>query len=83
MATIAEEKTAPKTEEKTTTYLPMAFWTQIVNTLDQKAESISKIYGFGKIDMSLIVFNGKVKDIIFNDEVRIRPDWDKPPLSES
>ena len=84
MATDVKDDKLPEQEgEKPKTYLPMSFWSQIVNTLDQKSESISKIYGYGKIDMSLIVFNGKVKDIIFNDEVRIRPDWDKPPLSES
>ena len=85
MATKLDEKPKEeaKGEEKTKTFLPMPFWSQIVNTLDSKAQSVSEVYGYGKIDMSLIVFNGKVKDVIFNDEVRIRPDWDKPPLSES
>jgi hypothetical protein len=71
----------PKPEVKT--YLPMRFWSQIVETLDQKATSISQVYGFGKINMSLVIFNGKVKDIVFNDEVRIRPEWDKAPLNGS
>jgi len=83
MATKLDDKPKEKEDEKVKTFLPMAFWSQIVNTLDTKSESISKVYGFGKIDLSLIIFNGKVKDVIFNDEVRIRPDWDKPPLSES
>jgi len=84
MATkLDEKKPEPKAGEKATTFMPMAFWSQMVTTLDQKTESISKIYGYGKITMEFVVFNGKVKDIVFNDEVRIRPDWSKPPLSDS
>jgi hypothetical protein len=87
MATKLDEtkpaKEEKKAEEKVTTFMPMPFWTQLVSTLDQKTESISKIYGYGKITMEFVVFNGKVKDIVFNDEVRIRPDWSKPPLSDS
>jgi len=70
-------------EEVKATFLPMAFWSQIVQTLDVKTNSISEVYGYGKIKMELIVFNGKVKDVVFNDEVRVRPEWDKPPLSNT
>ena len=73
----------PPKDVPPTTFMPMAFWSQMVTTLDQKTESISKIYGYGKITMEFVVFNGKVKDIVFNDEVRIRPDWSKPPLSDT
>jgi|WetSurSiteA1Bulk_404760.scaffolds.fasta_scaffold13609_3 hypothetical protein len=73
----------PKNGEEKKLYLPMSFWSQIVETLDQKTSSISQIYGYGKISMSFVVFNGKVKDIVFNDEVRIRPEWDKAPLNKN
>jgi hypothetical protein len=63
------------------TFLPMEFWSQIVQTMDLKSRSISEVYGYGKITMTFVVFNGKVKDVVFNDEVRVRPDWEKPPLS--
>jgi hypothetical protein len=62
------------------TFLPMEFWSQIVKTMDLKSKSISQVYGYGKITMTFVVFNGKVKDVVFNDEVRVRPEWDKPPL---
>jgi hypothetical protein len=84
MAAVKKDKPEKKEkQEPITTYLPMAFWSQIVDTLDNKSKSISEVYGFGKIDLSLIIYNGKVKDVIFNDEIRIRPDWDKPPLNNS
>lgn len=63
------------------TYLPIAFWSQIIKTMDTKAHSISQVYGYGKITMEFVVFNGHVKDVIFNDEVRIRPDWKSPELN--
>jgi len=70
-----------KTTAPTTTFLPMEFWSQIVQTMDLKSKSISEVYGYGKITMTFVVFNGKVKDVVFNDEVRVRPEWDKPPLT--
>lgn len=79
-----EEKVAtnpPNVPEST--FMPMAFWSQMVQTLDIKTKTISEVYGYGRITMELVVFNGKVKDVVFNDEVRVRPEWDKPPLSNS
>ena len=63
------------------TYLPMDFWSQMVQTMDTKSRSLSEVYGFGKITMTFVFFNGKVKDVVFNDEVRLRPDWEKPPTA--
>lgn len=67
---------------KEETYLPIAFWSQIIKTMDTKAQSISQVYGYGKITMEFVVFNGNVKDVIFNDEVRIRPNWKDPKFNE-
>ena len=58
--------------EKTNLYLPMSFWSSILATLDMKIENLSKTYGFGQINLSLIVHNGKVSEIYLTDEVRIR-----------
>jgi hypothetical protein len=79
----AVKKDKKKNEEMKTTFLPMAFWSQIVQTMDAKSQSISDVYGFGKLTVTFVVFNGKVKDVVFNDEVRVRPEWDKPPLSDT
>ena len=79
MATVKDQ---PKEKPEPQTFLPMSFWSQIVQTMDTKSKSISEVYGYGKITMTFVVFNGKVKDVVFNDEVRVRPEWDKPPLSK-
>ena len=53
-------------------YLPVEFWSQIITTLDKKTRDISKVYGYGKISTTFTIYNGKIKDVVFNDEVRIR-----------
>ena len=57
---------------KSNLYLPMAFWSSMLATLDLKIENLSKTYGFGQINLSLIIHNGKVTEIYLTDEVRIR-----------
>ena len=71
-----------KLDDKEKTHLPLTFWSQIIKTMDTKAEAISQVYGYGKIKMEFIVFNGHVKDVVFKDEVRIRPDWKSPELKK-
>ena len=58
--------------EKTNLYLPMSFWSSILATLDMKIENLSRTYGFGQVNLSLIIHNGKVIEIYLTDEARIR-----------
>lgn len=67
-----------KINEPVKTHLPMEFWTQMVRTMDDKVKNVASIYGYGKIGFTVILFNGKVKDIVFNDEVRVRQNEPKP-----
>ena len=55
-----------------TKYLPDEFWKSLIATLDAKVEAISKIYGYGIIELKLVVHRGKVTDIYLRDEARIR-----------
>ena len=53
-------------------YLPMEFWSQIITTLDKKTRDVANVYGYGKISTTFTIYNGKIKDVVFNDEVRVR-----------
>jgi hypothetical protein len=68
---------------------PIEFWSEIVMHLDQKAKVISDDYGWGKINLTLIIQGGKVTQVVFNDEIRVskleeklypREDIHKPTL---
>lgn len=50
---------------------PMSFWSEIVMHLDKKAQVISDDYGWGKINLTLIIQGGKVTQVVFNDEIRV------------
>lgn len=70
-----------KISEKTTTtvpkvqlYMPLSWWSHIMVTLDRKIASLAGVYGFGSIRMDVVVREGKVKDVVFTDEARIRQD---------
>lgn len=58
--------------DKVKLYLPIEFWSEIMIHLDKKAEMLAQEYGYGRINLSLAIHEGKVKDVIFTDEIRIR-----------
>lgn len=53
-------------------FLPIGFWSEVLVHLDKKTETLSELYGYGKVEMTITIMHGKVQDVIFNDEVRIR-----------
>ena len=62
-------------------FLPVNFWSTILASLDSKVQALSESYGFGEVSLKLIIHRGKVTEIYFNDEVRIRglvEQFDKP-----
>lgn len=59
-------------DNPSTTYLPTKFWVEVMTFLDRKVQIISDDYGYGKIIMTVQIADNKVKDVIFNDEVRMR-----------
>ena len=62
-------------------YLPVNFWSTILASLDSIIQALSESYGFGEVSLKLIIHRGKVTEIYFNDEIRIRglvEQFDKP-----
>ena len=53
-------------------YLPVEFWLSLLASLDAKVEAVSKTYGYGVIELKLVIHRGKVTDVYLHDEVRIR-----------
>lgn len=67
---LSENKKIPTPD--TRLYLPGDFWFSLLASLDAKVENVSKTYGFGIIQLKLVVHRGKVTDVYLNDEVRIK-----------
>ena len=68
-----DQKTLSKTPiPESQLYLPKEFWFSLLASLDAKVEAVSKTYGYGVIELKLVVHRGKVTDVYLHDEVRIR-----------
>lgn len=59
----------PPTKEEL--FIPIDFWSKILTSLDQKVQAVAFNYGWGKVNMTLVVQGGKISQVIFNDEIRI------------
>ena len=73
------KKTTVPIEEKVALYLPLSFWSKILITLDRKIHSMADMYGYGSVSMQVVIRKGAIKDIVFNDEVRVR---DERPIAD-
>ena len=62
----------PPVPEKVDLFLPITFWSEILVTLDKKVQTLSQNYGFGQINVTIVVHDAQVKEVKFNDEIRIR-----------
>lgn len=62
----------PKIED--TMFQPIAFWSDVIKTLDNRIKIIAQAQRFGETGVNIIVKHGKVVDVIFKEEVRIRQD---------
>lgn len=61
-----------KTTNSKKLFLPVDFWSSILATLDMKAQTISEGYGYGKLGLTLIFHRGKVSEVYFTDEIRVK-----------
>lgn len=59
----------PSPPVKKVLYLPIEFWSQLLSILDRKAQSFCEAGGYGKIDLRLVIQDGRVVNIYFTDEV--------------
>lgn len=53
---------------------PIEFWAEVLMTLDKKIEFIKTQYGYGRVNMSVIIQRGQVFEVVYTDEVRTRKD---------
>ena len=67
-----EEDKIPMPPTRTQLFLPIVFWSSLMLHLDKKIESIIKNYGFGQVEMMVKIHKGKIMEVSFNDEVRVR-----------
>jgi hypothetical protein len=66
-----------ESNKKVNLHLPLSFWSEILMTIDRKVQTICENYGYGKVGMSVIIHKGKVIDVVFDDEIRVRGLVDK------
>lgn len=62
----------PPVPEKVELFLPIAFWSEMLLTLDKKVQTLARIYRFGKVSLTIVVHDGEVKEVVFNDDIRVR-----------
>lgn len=68
---VVDEK-IPMPPTKAELFLPIVFWSTLMLHLDRKIESIIKNYGFGQVNMAIKIHKGKIMEVSFNDEIRVR-----------
>lgn len=71
MKKMDEKIPMPPLPPKVELFMPLAFWSQILMTLDKKTQTISEIYGFGKVSLTLSIKNGGIAAVNFIDDIRI------------
>jgi hypothetical protein len=59
----------PSPPVKKILYLPIEFWSQLLSILDRKTQALCESGGYGKIDLRLVIQEGRVINIYFTDEV--------------
>lgn len=53
-------------------YLPAKFWSTVLASLDAKTEVLCEQVGFGEVTLTLKVHRGKITEVYFADEMRVR-----------
>lgn len=59
-------------EKKVELYVPLEVWSDIMVRLDKRVELIAEKYGYGKVNLAITINQGRVTDIIFGDEGKVR-----------
>lgn len=62
----------PPLPDKVDLFLPLTFWSEILITLDKKLQALSQNYGYGSVKITIVVHDGEVKEVNFDDNIRIR-----------
>jgi len=62
----------PPLPDKVDLFLPLNFWSEILITLDKKLQALSTGYGYGSVKITITVHDGEVKEVMFDDNIRIR-----------
>lgn len=62
----------PPLPEKVDLFLPVTFWSEILASLDKKTQTLCQEYGFGEVNLKLIVHNRTVVEVVFNDVIRMK-----------
>ncbi len=62
--------------EKQELFMPAEWWAKIIPSLDEKIKIMATGPKFGKITFEIVVSKGRVRDLVFTDEVRIRNDFE-------
>lgn len=52
--------------------MSLAWWSDIIRTLDSKVHGMSKVGAYGSISLEIVIQNGKTKDIVFSDKLKLR-----------
>lgn len=63
---------ADKTPLPPTLHLPVEFWGHLVRMLDYKSREIGQLYGYGKVNLTLKIHQGKVTDVFISDSVQLK-----------
>lgn len=53
-------------------FIPLAFWTDLIVTLDKRAEMIANGSGYGIIAVDVKLQNGKVYEVGIEEKTRLR-----------
>jgi len=54
------------------TKYPVEFWSHIVKILDERIKNISEGYGWGEVDLKIVIREKKILDVGFSDQITIR-----------
>lgn len=63
-------------------FIPLSFWTDLIMTLDKRAEMIAEGSGYGVIAIDVKLQNGKVYEVGIEEKTRLRNIVEKAHPSE-
>jgi hypothetical protein len=55
-------------------FQPLEFWSDIVKVMDGRIKQIATTYGFGAVNLKILIKHGKVQVVTFSEEVSVRQD---------
>ena len=69
----AGEKILPPSPlPKVELFMPLDFWSEILMTLDKETQEVCRIYGFGKVSVTLTINNSGISAVNFGRDVKIQ-----------